>query len=368
MSKIGVVPPPVGRVPIGASVNNGPTVVVSVPSDDKIDIVTNVKRGWHHSNHAQQPVSHSSPPSTAPETAPLETAGSPSPPAAASVVVAATERGSTPPPAPQAAEEDFEDLDISDQVPLGEILDKLEDAAAAAAESLVRCDDDDEENGEGHLIRLHVDGDEGFQGDEMPTSTISATVNVATLDLSDPDSIHQHLTQLNDTVLKVTASSTSFSADGVAASLALALGVGNSPGYECPVSPSRLETSSVSSSSAGSMQSGGSCYLSPPSHSQQAVTAVSQQSQQQPTAPSPTVMNAVALPTSPVPLHPSPTATAPASVGLPTSPLPIAVAVKKEAPPTAPKATKSSSSKSAAQICVTCNKQFSNASALAKHR
>ena len=44
-------------------------------------------------------------------------------------------------------------------------------------------------------------GGEGGPGEQ----TISATVNVATLDLSDPAAIHQHLSQLNDTVLRVKA-------------------------------------------------------------------------------------------------------------------------------------------------------------------
>ena len=53
-----------------------------------------------------------------------------------------------------------------------------------------------------NLIRLHAVNDTFHDGD---SPTISATVNVATLDLSDPESIHQHLSQLNDTVLRVSA-------------------------------------------------------------------------------------------------------------------------------------------------------------------
>ena len=59
--------------------------------------------------------------------------------------------------------------------------------------------DDHEGN---NLIRLHAVNDTFHDGD---SPTISATVNVATLDLSDPESIHQHLSQLNDTVLRVSA-------------------------------------------------------------------------------------------------------------------------------------------------------------------
>ena len=62
---------------------------------------------------------------------------------------------------------------------------------------------------EENLIRLHasVCGDGGEAGVSVAGQdvhqTISATVNVATLDLSDPEAIHQHLSQLNDTVLRV---------------------------------------------------------------------------------------------------------------------------------------------------------------------
>ncbi|CAB4058764.1 Zinc finger protein 541 [Lepeophtheirus salmonis] len=48
-----------------------------------------------------------------------------------------------------------------------------------------------------NVIQLHA------EKDDLNGTTISATVNVATLDLSDPESIHRHLSQLNDTVLKV---------------------------------------------------------------------------------------------------------------------------------------------------------------------
>ncbi|TRY69926.1 hypothetical protein TCAL_01235 [Tigriopus californicus] len=78
-------------------------------------------------------------------------------------------------------EDHFEGLEVgNDHVPLGDILEKLE--ACSDAKS--------------GLIRLHASAENG-------SPTISATVNVATLDLSDPESIHQHLSQLNDTVLKL---------------------------------------------------------------------------------------------------------------------------------------------------------------------
>ncbi|QQP34822.1 Hypothetical protein FKW44_022847, partial [Caligus rogercresseyi] len=48
-----------------------------------------------------------------------------------------------------------------------------------------------------NVIQLHA------EKEDMRGTRISATVNVATLDLSDPEAIHRHLSQLNDTVLKV---------------------------------------------------------------------------------------------------------------------------------------------------------------------
>ena len=77
----------------------------------------------------------------------------------------------------------FDDLELGAEdgaVPLGDILDKFEAVAAAPCGGGV--------------------GDAVADGAD---TAISATVNVSTLDLSDPESIHRHLSQLNDTVLKV---------------------------------------------------------------------------------------------------------------------------------------------------------------------
>ena len=79
----------------------------------------------------------------------------------------------------------FDDLELGAEdgaVPLGDILDKFE----AASNGLVAA-------GEGEAEAVPSIAD----------TAISATVNVSTLDLSDPESIHRHLSQLNDTVLKV---------------------------------------------------------------------------------------------------------------------------------------------------------------------
>lgn len=95
--------------------------------------------------------------------------------------------------------DDFDGLDLGDDgdpvdpsclEPLGEILGVDADGLAYDG-----ADTD-------HLIRLHG-GDGGGGDDDNGEQTISATVNVATLDLSDPEAIHQHLSQLNDTVLRV---------------------------------------------------------------------------------------------------------------------------------------------------------------------
>lgn len=91
------------------------------------------------------------------------------------------------PPAYAEDEANFDGIDLGgdDQTPvaLGDILEKLQEET-----QLAKADD---------FIRLHG-------GVESSPATISATVNVATLDLSDPESIHRHLSQLNDTVLRVT--------------------------------------------------------------------------------------------------------------------------------------------------------------------
>ena len=97
--------------------------------------------------------------------------------------------------------DDFDGLDLGDDgdpvdpsclEPLGEILGVDADGLAYDGGG---ADTD-------NLIRLHG-GDGGGGDDDNGEQTISATVNVATLDLTDPEAIHQHLSQLNDTVLRV---------------------------------------------------------------------------------------------------------------------------------------------------------------------
>ena len=105
----------------------------------------------------------------------------------------------------QQHEANFEGLDLGGDdhtpVPLGDLLEKLQ--AETNLDQHVTSGDHHHHHGNkssdlNDLIRLHS----VEQNHDHPT--ISATVNVATLDLSDPESIHQHLSQLNDAVLRVT--------------------------------------------------------------------------------------------------------------------------------------------------------------------
>lgn len=91
------------------------------------------------------------------------------------------------------------DSDDQDNVPLREILDKLQANNSDDSPESPHSQTD-------NLIRLHAQPD----GD---SPTISATVNVAALDLSDPDSIYRHLSELNDTVLRVSAKNATLAPD-----------------------------------------------------------------------------------------------------------------------------------------------------------
>ena len=218
--------------------------------------------------------------------------------------------------------EDFEGLDLGDDhqdldpVPLGEILEKFH------AEDPAFTDHSDYDNTalvsekvEENLIRLHAAVCGGSSNDsnlqelapaDNNGQTISATVNVATLDLSDPESIHQHLSQLNDTVLKV-------------------------KGFEDKlniVDPSNLVSSLMSPSSQSSPT--GPTFLTPPSVTlPQACSSEGKPPQVSPLGP----------PTPPNSSTSSPMLSRRAGAGGTHS-----------------------------QACSVCGKTFSNASALAKHR
>ena len=80
------------------------------------------------------------------------------------------------------------DYDIeysTDQVPLGEILERLQNEERF------------ESNDKSNLIRLHA------ANDSTNAATISATLNFATLDLSSQSSIHQHLNEINDVLFSI---------------------------------------------------------------------------------------------------------------------------------------------------------------------
>ncbi len=241
-------------------------------------------------------------------------------------------------------EANFDGIDLggddSTPVALGEILEKLQEETAELTSSHSKQDLND-------FIRLH-------SGDH---ATISATVNVATLDLSDPDSIHQHLSQLNDTVLRVTAHESST--------------------LNLTTSSSTTTTPSNSSATATST----SCSTREDFYQQQPQQSDGNQQHQQQKQSNPISISI--SPTSSC--NNSSTSVAAVqtdnnSTSL-TSALTISTSSKSSTTTTVattastPSATtptrksgSSSGSKASPQSCSVCSKVFSNASALAKHR
>jgi hypothetical protein len=71
-------------------------------------------------------------------------------------------------------------------VPIGEILEKLQGNVSPTFPN------SGSKSGAANLIRLHA-----ASQDDDDSPTISATVNVAALDLTDPDSIYRHLSQVS---------------------------------------------------------------------------------------------------------------------------------------------------------------------------
>ena len=225
-------------------------------------------------------------------------------------------------------EENFDGIDLGgdDQtpVPLGDILDKLQeetaaatinDSAAGSASSTLKAEEQDNKD-LNDFIRLH--------SVENEHPTISATVNVATLDLSDPESIHQHLSQLNDTVLRVSTADTQLNTDD----------------------NTIFETESTS--------------LTPPQPDN------NNQANASPTTKISISSNDIVkeqstAKTSPLTISSSTTPTTSSSPSTPTK------TSKNPSPATARK-TNASGSKASPQSCSVCSKVFSNASALAKHR
>ena len=212
-------------------------------------------------------------------------------------------------------EENFDGIDLGgdDQtpVPLGDILDKLQEETATINER----SEEDSNKDLNDFIRLH-----SVEHNEHPT--ISATVNVATLDLSDPESIHQHLSQLNDTVLRV--STDQLNEDNNNAQHTI------------------FETESTTNTTTDN---------SNPNHQPATKISISNDHVKEQSSSTSTAK------TSPLTISSSTSSSTPST---PTKP-------KSPSPATARK-TNSSGSKASPQSCSVCSKVFSNASALAKHR
>ena len=239
-----------------------------------------------------------------------------------------------------------DDDDEQDQVPIGEILEKLQ-----AGSSSPGYPGSSGRNGSGaNIIRLHA------VHDDSETPTISATVNVAALDLSDPDSIYRHLSQLNDTVLRVSAKNSNSQSD------------------------SGRQTPDVN------------FMDSPPVHARDVLTPTPIHSPRSPSPSLPTTDSALSSSASlKIETSLSKPPYLPASIQLPTSPLALATSCPTPSPsafsPSQQSISSSSCSetspiliqgktsssagslgKSTPQSCAICCKVFSNASALAKHR
>ena len=228
----------------------------------------------------------------------------------------------------------FEGLDLGGDdhtpVPLGDLLEKLQAETdlddSMQTTSGTKSDIND-------LIRLH-----SVEQNEHPT--ISATVNVATLDLSDPESIHQHLSQLNDAVLRVTTHDNSedyfdnnTSSNDGNHSRQVNQSNGNTtisisiPGSNPGSAPSIVTTSSMAADNASNSISNSSTPLVSPTHT--------------------------TIPSSP----------ASGNLGPGSKPK-----TPSSSPATPRKSGSASGSKASPQSCSVCSKVFSNASALAKHR
>ena len=238
----------------------------------------------------------------------------------------------------------FEGLDLGGDdhtpVPLGDLLEKLQ------AETDL---DDSMQNNSGtksdinDLIRLH-----SVEQNEHPT--ISATVNVATLDLSDPESIHQHLSQLNDAVLRVTTHDNS---EDYFDNNQTSSNDGNHSRQQVNNQSNGNTTISISipGSNPGSAQSS-------------IVTTSSMAALPSNNAAADSISNSSTPLVSPthttIPSSPASGSLGPAGSGKPKTP--------SSSPATPRKSGSASGSKASPQSCSVCSKVFSNASALAKHR
>ena len=257
---------------------------------------------------------------------------------------------------------DFDGLDLEDDdhdpVPLGDILDKLQ---ANASLNYSHCPKKESPD---NLIQLHA------AQEDNDSQTISATVNVAALDLSDPDSIYRHLSELNDTVLRVSAKNSSAPGSGQQSPISFL----NSPDIGNDASQCQ-DAMTPNSSTRSSSPANSRTENSDLSSITGKIGSIS--------------VNGTPCSSTQIFLNKNSTFL-PSNIQLPTSPLALAVSCSTPSPsmlcsplpsvsrsssvPCSPNVlTKSSSSsnlatKSTPQSCAICYKVFSNASALAKHR
>ena len=259
---------------------------------------------------------------------------------------------------------DFDGLDLEDDdhdpVPLGDILDKLQ---ANAALNYSHCSKKESPD---NLIQLHA------AQDDNDSQTISATVNVAALDLSDPDSIYRHLSELNDTVLRVSAKNSS-PAPGSGQQSPMPFldspDIGNDASQCQDAMTPNSSTRSSSPANSRSENSDLSSMAKICSISLNGTTSICSSTQIFLNKNSTFLPSNIQLPTSPLALAVSCSTPSPSML---CSPLP-SVSRSSSVPCSPNVLTKSSSSsnlatKSTPQSCAICYKVFSNASALAKHR
>lgn len=259
---------------------------------------------------------------------------------------------------------DFDGLDLHnddhDPVPLGEILDKLQ------ANISPNYPHSSAKGNAGNLIRLHA----AHEDNDSPT--ISATVNVAALDLSDPDSIYRHLSQLNDTVLRVSAKDSSPTDSGQQSPIpfiespTLSTDVIPTPSISSPRPVSPLSSAIIINTVGTSMSSS----IDVQTINTEGKTTHPESSNKQTSGNKNSFLpNSIQLPTSPLALAvtcptlsptvlPSGTSSSSASDHIPASPN---ILIKTST-------NSSLATKSSPQSCAICFKVFSNASALAKHR
>ena len=299
-------------------------------------------------------------------------------------------------------EANFEGLDLGgdDQtpVPLGDLLEKLQ-AESDLDDGISGPSSGQDKSGEdaiNDLIRLH-----SVTTDQSEQPTISATVNVATLDLSDPESIHQHLSQLNDAVLRVTnanggedffnttdntnidTSANSSNSNNVEGNHHLQSSSNSTISISIPCTSS--SSSSSASAAANSSMAAPSSIISPAGGvvvAEQQKESSSNVHQQNNASVVHSITANSASSSSSISHSSASPLVSPSHTAIPSSPsLQLTqqqqqqkttkatnTTTSSSSPATPRKSGSSSGSKASPQSCSVCSKVFSNASALAKHR